>query len=70
MWYLIIVIALFFCLLMFLEESIYYFWNQYVFGPNVERKRKWRKRAKTIISFFKRKQKVDIQETNNEKSSH
>ncbi|MFJ7726489.1 hypothetical protein ACIQXV_10015 [Neobacillus sp. NPDC097160] len=60
--------ALFFGLFIVIEESIYYFWNRYVYGPNEERKRKWKERAKAILRIFKRKQYIDIQETNNEKS--
>ncbi|WML39319.1 hypothetical protein RCG19_19370 [Neobacillus sp. OS1-2] len=70
MWTSIIVIAGFFSLLMVLEESIYYFWNRYVYGPNVERKRKWNSRLKAVWRFFKRKQVVEIHEMNKEKSSH
>ncbi|MBO0961838.1 hypothetical protein J1P26_19210 [Neobacillus sp. MM2021_6] len=69
MWTSIIVIAGFFSLLMVLEESIYYFWNRYVYGPNVERKRKWNNRLKAVWRFFKRKQVVEIHEMNKEKSS-
>ncbi|EKN65713.1 hypothetical protein BABA_19011 [Neobacillus bataviensis LMG 21833] len=69
MWNSIMLIAGCFCLVIVLEESIYYFWNRYVYGPNEERTRKWKNRLKTIRGFLKRKQYDNIQETNNEKSS-
>ena len=69
MWNSIIVIAGCFSLLMVLEESIYYTWNRYVYGPNEERKRKWKTRLKTVKSVFKIKQVVEIHDMNNEKSS-
>lgn len=63
-------------LLLIAEECLYYFWNRYVYGPNLERRRKWknrmltvREKGKAIIFFFKKKPQPDIQETKKEKSS-
>ncbi|MDQ1146365.1 hypothetical protein QE429_003192 [Bacillus sp. SORGH_AS 510] len=74
--YWVTVFILFIVLLLVVEELIYYFWNRYVYGPNIERKAKWKnrrislwKKLKTIIFIFKKKQPTDIQDANNEKSS-
>lgn len=74
--YWVTVFALFIVLLLVVEELIYYSWNRYVYGPNLERKAKWKnsmisiwKKLTKIIVFFKKKQPTDIQEAKNEKSS-
>jgi len=53
-----------FCIIIFgifviIEESIYYFWNRYVYGPNVETKMKWKKRFKRLQSILKKKPAVE-----------
>ncbi|MEH7355656.1 hypothetical protein V7150_19190 [Neobacillus drentensis] len=63
-----------FCIIIFgifviIEELIYYFWNRYVYGPNVETKMKWKKRVKRLQSIYKKKPAVESRESNQEKSS-
>ncbi|MEH7438351.1 hypothetical protein V7182_12815 [Neobacillus drentensis] len=74
--YWITIFVLFIVLFLVVEELIYYFWNRYVYGPNLERKSNWKKRITTIwkvmttfFTFFKKKQPIEIQEANEEKSS-
>jgi hypothetical protein len=66
----ITICGLFFGLLLIIEEVIYYSWNRYVYGPNLERKRKWKKRLTAVLRLFKRKHQTEIHETESEKSSH
>ncbi|WHY79684.1 hypothetical protein QNH20_11280 [Neobacillus sp. WH10] len=58
-----------FCIFVIIEESIYYFWNRYVYGPNVETKMKWKKRVKRLQSILIKKPAVESRESNQEKSS-
>ncbi|MDR6123832.1 hypothetical protein QFZ87_003429 [Bacillus sp. SLBN-46] len=74
--YWITVFVLFIVLYLVVEELIYYFWNRYVYGPNLERKSKWKKKISTIwkvmttiLTFFKKKRPIEIQEANEEKNS-
>jgi hypothetical protein len=55
--------------LIVMEESIYYLWNRYVYGPNHERINRWKHRTNKVIHLFKRKHKEGGRETNQEKSS-
>lgn len=65
-----LMIGVWFCvLLLIMEESIYYFWNRYVYGPDYERRNKWKKRMMSIVSFFKKKKEEEMQEQNTEGSS-
>ncbi|QCJ42347.1 hypothetical protein FAY30_10745 [Bacillus sp. S3] len=59
-----------FAILMVLEEGTYYGWNRIVYGPNIEARRKWKNRGMTMIRFFKRKQVIEVDQSNEEKSSH
>ncbi|MGG3563056.1 hypothetical protein ABES03_15795 [Neobacillus rhizosphaerae] len=74
--YWITVFVLFIALFIVVEELIYYFWNRIVYGPNLERRSKWKKRMitfwkviTTILTLFKKKRPIEIQEANEEKSS-
>jgi hypothetical protein len=69
MWFWVTISTLIFIVLMIVEEANYYFWNRYVYGPNVERKVNWKKRISTVLTLFKKKHLTDINETNREKSS-
>ncbi|WP_066064631.1 hypothetical protein [Neobacillus soli] len=69
MWYWITISTLFILLLIVIEESIYYFWNRYVYGTNDVRRRKWTKRLTSVITFFKRKRTAEIHETKKEESA-
>ncbi|MEH7491526.1 hypothetical protein [Neobacillus niacini] len=42
MWYLIAVPAGLYILFILLEESVYYFWNRYVYGPKERKARRLR----------------------------
>lgn len=69
MWFWLTFYAIIFVLLLIIEELIYYFWNRYVYGPNVERKTIWKKRIKWMLAIFRKKPAVEIRETNHEESS-
>ncbi|MCL6572382.1 MAG: hypothetical protein K6T88_11965 [Bacillus sp. (in: Bacteria)] len=69
MWFWITITTLSFILLIIIEESIYYFWNRYVFGPNNARRNKWKSRFTAISTFFKRRSTTELHETNKTKSS-
>jgi hypothetical protein len=62
-------ITVLFFLLFIMEELIYYLWNRYIYGANNEKNRKWQNRLTMIITFFKRKKPIDIQEVEQQKSS-
>ncbi|MFS0777985.1 hypothetical protein ABC255_18555 [Neobacillus sp. 3P2-tot-E-2] len=51
MWYLIVVPAGLYILFILLEESVYYFWNRYVYGPK-ERKERHRRRIILGMAFI------------------
>jgi hypothetical protein len=59
-----------FFLFVFLEESIYYSWNRYIFGKNVEMRRKWKNRLLVVLTFFKRNKPIVVETNNREKSSN
>ncbi|ULT59144.1 hypothetical protein L1999_11730 [Neobacillus drentensis] len=65
-WY--IITAAFF-LFVVLEESIYYSWNRYVYGKNVERRGKWKHRWLVVLRLFKRNKRIVVETKNQEKSS-
>ncbi|MEH7546692.1 MULTISPECIES: hypothetical protein [Bacillaceae] len=58
-----------FLLIVFLEESIYYGWNRYVYGKNIRMISKWKNRLFVVLGFFKRKKSIDIETNHQEKSS-
>ncbi|MEH7094285.1 hypothetical protein [Neobacillus vireti] len=58
-----------FFLFVVLEESIYYSWNRYVYGKNVEMRGKWKNRWLVVLRFFKRNKQIVVEATNQEKSS-
>ena len=58
-----------FFLFVVLEESIYYSWNRYVYGKNMEMRRKWKNRLFVVLRFFKRTKPIVIETNNQEKSS-
>ncbi|MFF2448130.1 hypothetical protein ACFVSW_13615 [Neobacillus sp. NPDC058068] len=64
----ITICGLFFGLLLIIEELIYFSWNRYVYGPNLERKMKRKKRIKWLLALFKRKAPAEIHETNQKES--
>lgn len=65
-WYMLTVLLF---LLILFEESIYYGWNRYLYGENIEMKEKWKKRIFQVISLLKRNKQVIIQQSDQEKSS-
>jgi len=69
MWFWLTFCIIIFGIFVIIEESIYYFWNRYVYGPNVETKMKWKKSVKRLLSIVKKKPVVESRETNQEKSS-
>ncbi|ETI67723.1 hypothetical protein [Neobacillus vireti] len=64
----ITICGLFFGLLLIIEELIYFSWNRYVYGPNLERKMKRKNRIKWLLALFKRKTVAEIHETNQKES--
>lgn len=58
-----------FFLFVVLEESIYYSWNRYVYGKNVEMRGKWKNRLLVVLRFFKRNKPIVVETNNQEKSS-
>ncbi|MBT2658201.1 hypothetical protein J7E81_23660 [Bacillus sp. ISL-18] len=59
-----------FFLFVVLEESIYYSWNRYVYGKNVEMGGKWKNRWLVVLRLFKRDKPIVIETSNQEKSSN
>jgi hypothetical protein len=48
MWYWIAMVAGIYILFILLEESVYYFWNRYIYGP---KERKARRRSRIILGM-------------------
>lgn len=72
MWFWITISILCFALLLVIEEFVYYFWNRYVYGTKIEKKRKWRSRLLTGVVFLKHlfhKNEKKISNTNSDKGS-
>jgi len=68
MWFWVIFILL----LIIAEESIYYSWNRYVYGPNFEGKRKWWSGMKRGFALIKRlflKRDKNISHSNSDKGT-
>ncbi|MGJ7909789.1 hypothetical protein [Neobacillus sp. LXY-1] len=53
-------IFLIYFLLILLEESIYYWWNRYLYGKNEELFNKWRSRISRFTQILKRKHEKDV----------
>lgn len=70
MWYWITISILFFILLLVVEEFFYYFWNRYVYGPNINRKKRWWSRFISVgVVLFKRLfHKKELPKNNSDKS--
>ncbi|PLS07217.1 hypothetical protein [Neobacillus cucumis] len=58
-----------FLLFVILEEAIYYSWNRYLYGKNIEMRQKWKTRILNVRSLFRRKKQMVIQHSDQEKSS-
>ncbi|WP_423802060.1 hypothetical protein [Neobacillus sp. SAB-20_R2A] len=65
-WMVMVILSIF-----VIEETTNYFWNRYVYGPNVQRKEKWKNRFSILVMLIRRKHKnTETTEPNNhEKSS-
>lgn len=72
MWFWITISALCFVLLLVVEEFFYYFWNRYVYGPTLKRKRKWWSRLSFVGALFKKllfhKREKKLPKSNSDKS--
>lgn len=66
MWFWIAVISL---LLIVFEESIYYFWNRYIYGRKESKPKNWKSRIALGISFLIRKRMRDAHDKHNHKIS-
>ncbi|MCM3690585.1 hypothetical protein [Neobacillus niacini] len=69
MWYWIGMAAFIYILFIILEESIYLFWNRYVYGPKVRKARLWNNRIILGIAFFIRLQVKEIRQKPSRKAS-
>ncbi|MCH6264013.1 MULTISPECIES: hypothetical protein [Neobacillus] len=65
-WMVMVILSIF-----VIEETTYYFWNRYVYGPNVQRIEIWKNRFPILVMLIRRKHKnTETTEPNNhEKSS-
>jgi hypothetical protein len=43
MWHWISIVASIYILFIILEESVYYLWNRYVYGPKERKSRRWKR---------------------------
>ncbi len=63
-------ITVLFFLLVIVEELIYYLWNRYIYEAKNERCEKRKNRMIAILTFFKKKQPIEFQEVDQQKSSN
>lgn len=65
-WMLMVILSIF-----VIEESTYYFWNRYVYGPNVQRTEKWKNWLAILVMLIRRKHKntEPTEPNNHEKGS-
>jgi hypothetical protein len=56
MWYWMGIIVFTYLLFILLEESMYYLWNRFVFGPKERKTRLWKSRTLLGIAFLTRLQ--------------
>lgn len=68
MWYWITMAAGIYILFIILEESVYYLWNRYVYGPKERKARRW-KRIILGMAFIIRLHLRDIQRKHTQKVS-
>ncbi len=68
MWYWIGMAAGIYILFIILEESVYYLWNRYVYGPKERKARRW-KRILLEIAFIIRLRLIEIRRKHTNKDN-
>jgi transposase len=69
MWFWVTICAIIFGVFLIMEELIYYLWNQYVYGPNVERQLKRKERVKWLLALLKKRPPAKFNDKNQKESS-
>nr|WP_263327520.1 hypothetical protein [Neobacillus sp. Marseille-Q6967] len=69
MWFWINLIVFVYVLFAILEESMYYFWNRYVYGPKDVKPRYWKNRLATGFYFLLKLKKKELDDKRGHKLS-